>query len=813
MAGNNLLSAVAVMIALVASTATAGEGPIDFRSEIRPILSNKCFRCHGPDAGEREGGFRLDQKSSALGEADSGERPIAPGSRSASEVFRRITSADVDERMPPLEVNKPITESEIELIGRWIEQGAPWSEHWAYVPPEPHVAPEIVSDRSKNWPRNWIDRFILARLDREGLAPSPEADRVTLCRRLYFDLLGLPPTPPQVRAFLEDDHPDAFERLVDKLLASPHYGERMAMHWLDLVRFADTVGYHGDQDHSITPYRDWVIDAFNDNMRIDQFTREQLAGDLLPGATVDQKIASGYNRLLQTSHEGGVQPKEYLAMYAADRVRNVSAVWMGATLGCAQCHDHKFDPYTMHDFYSMAAMFADIDEAAHLGRGTNTLPTNRDPEIEVLGRRQRETLARLAEEDAAIQKKISELATDDIVGRATLFDQAQKLRSQRDKTRSASPLRKTMITVSIKPRITRVLPRGNWLDETGPIVEPAVPTFLGAISTDAARASRLDLAHWLVDARAGAGTLTARVFANRYWSLLFGHGIAGDMQDLGGQGEPPVHPELLDRLALELVENGWNTQQFLKRIVTSATYRQSSLESPELVEIDPDNRLLARQSRYRLPAEMVRDTALVISGLLVNELGGASVKPYQPAGLYRNLNYPVRQYEHHKDDRQWRRGVYMHWQRQFLHPMLKAFDAPRREECTAQRSRSNTPVAALTLLNDPTFVEAARVFAQRILQLEAAAGAQHDGASADEDRMEQAYLIAVSRRPDDVEKSALVSLLEFSRQNYAANPEAARALINTGQAASVDALDEVELASWMAVTRAILNLSETITRN
>ncbi|MCH2114685.1 MAG: PSD1 and planctomycete cytochrome C domain-containing protein [Pirellulales bacterium] len=806
---SRLLSVLPTLFAiLLATPAIAAERPVDYRAEIRPILSNRCFRCHGPDADERAGGFRLDQKASALAEADSGERPIVPGDRASSELYRRITTTDLDERMPPVESHKNLTAEEIENIGLWIDQGAPWSEHWSHVLPVRHATPDIESTASKNWPSNWIDHFILARLHREGIAPSPEADRVTLCRRLYFDLLGLPPTPEQVRQFVDDNSAGAYERLVDKLLASPHFGERMATHWLDLVRFADTVGYHGDQDHSITPYRDWVIDAINDNMPVDQFTREQLAGDLLADSTIDQKIASGYNRLLQTSHEGGVQPKEYLAMYAADRVRNVSAVWMGATLGCAQCHDHKFDPYTMKDFYSMAAMFADIDESAHLARGTNSVPTDRDPEIEVVSRRQRQALDALENKVVAIRKEIIELATDDIVQRAELYDQFNKLRSERDALRATSHPRRTMITVGIKPRVTRILPRGNWLDESGPIVEPAVPEFLGETGVEGRRANRLDLANWLVDAERGAGALTARVFANRYWYLFFGNGLATVMDDLGGQGEPPSHPELLDRVALELVDNGWDAKQLVKLLVSSQTYRQASLEPSALVERDPGNRLLARQSRYRLPAESVRDTALVISGLLVSDVGGASVKPYQPAGLYRHLNFPTRVYKHHPDNRQWRRGLYMHWQRQFLHPMLKAFDGPRREECTAQRPRSNTPVAALTLLNDPTFIEAARVFAERIQLQQPTGGAQRDA-----DRIDDAYLIAVSRRPDDVEKSELRRLLEFSRQHYAANPEAARALINIGQAPKESALDEVELASWVAVTRAILNLSETITRN
>src|SRR5262245_42094523 len=460
----------------------------------------------------------------------------------------------------------------------------------------------------------------------------------------------------------------------------------MATYWLDLVRYADTVGYHGDQDHHATPYRDYVIDAFNLNLPFDQFTREQLAGDLLPNPTTDQKIATCYNRLLQTSHEGGVQPKEYLAIYAADRVRNLSAVWMGATVGCAQCHDHKFDPYTSRDFYSLAAFFADVDEERHLrGGGSDTVPTKRPPEIPVHTKRERQ---RLADFDARIADLEKRPADDE------QKKQLAALTKQRDSLRKATRL--VMVTQAVTPRTVRILPRGNWLDESGPVVDPAVPAFLGKLPADR-RATRLDLANWLTDAKAGAGGLTARVFVNRLWYLCFGVGLSKSLEDFGGQGEPPVYPELLDNLAVEFVESGWDVKHMVKLIVTSRSYRQASLESPALRDRDPENRLYARQGRWRLPAEMVRDNALAASGLLVVDVGGGVAKPYQPAGYYRHLNFPKREYVSDTDVRQWRRGVYVHWQRQYLHPMLRAFDAPVREECTAQRPRSNTPLAALVL--------------------------------------------------------------------------------------------------------------------
>lgn len=651
-----------------------------------------------------------------------------------------------------------------------------------------------------------MDHFILSRLEREGLEPSPDADRVTLIRRLSFDLTGLPPTIEQVQEFLEDRSAQAHERLVDRLLGSEGYGERMAVYWLDLVRYADSVGYHGDQEHSISPYRDYVIDAFNENLPFDQFTREQLAGDLLTDSGTDQKIASSYNRLLQTSHEGGVQPREYLAMYAADRVRNVSSVWMAATMGCCQCHDHKFDPLTMKDFYSMQAFFSDIDEDHHLvGKdksGLNGNPTRRDPQLKVLTKRERGELNALAVEIDRLEQELDQLSSVDDEKHSQIKARISAAQSRRDAIEGNA--RSTMITVSVEPRTIRILPRGNWLDESGPIVDPAVPATLGQINVDGRRLNRLDLANWLTDAHSGVGGLTARVMVNRLWYLLFGRGIANDLADFSGQGEPPIHPRLLDHLALELVESGWDVKRLLKQLAMSRAYRQSSLEPPELVERDPYNQLFARQSRFRLPAEMIRDNALAVSGLLVQQTGGGSVRPYQPAGYYRHLNFPQRTYEHQTDEGQWRRGVYVHWQRQFLHPMLRAFDAPRREECTAQRPQSNTPIAVLTLLNDPTFSEAARVFADRILR---------KGGETTDTRLDYAFRLAVSRPPDPEERRLLKELFAADLSEFRSHPEAASKVVSIGQAPLSQELDGPLSAAWAGVARALLSTNETTTRN
>ena len=766
----------ALLVLLLATPVVAGDRPIDFNRDVRPILSDRCFACHGPDEKHRKAKLRLDT-------AD-GKKSLVPGKPDDSDLIARVTAEDPEDRMPPGKHGKALSPAEVDVLKRWIAEGASWAAHWAYVNPT-RIRTPAVADAS--WPITWADRFLLARLDKENLKPSPEADRRTLIRRLSFDLTGLPPSPAEVDAFVADKDPQAYEQVVARLLASEQYGERMAVMWLDLVRYADTVGYHGDQDHHASPYRDYVIDAFNLNLPFDRFTREQLAGDLLPGSGPDQKIASCYNRLLQTSHEGGVQPKEYIAIYAADRVRNVSAVWMGGTVGCAQCHNHKFDPYSAKDFYTLAAFFADVDEENHLrGGGGDTIPTKRRPEVPVATRRDRERLV-------ALQAVVANLEKDPA-------KKAELAAAKKDLAAFQKALRPVMVTQAVAPRTVRVLPRGNWLDETGEIVAPAVPAFLGKLNLGERRPTRLDLANWLTDAKAGAGGLTARVFVNRLWAMFFGTGLSNSLEDFGAQGEPPVHPELLDALAVEFVESGWDVKHMVRLMVTSRAYRQSSAgRTPN----DPANRLYARQTRSRLPAEMVRDNALSVSGLLTRDVGGASAKPYQPAGYYRHLNFPKREYASHADDRQYRRGLYVHWQRQYLHPMLKAFDAPTREECTAARPKSNTPIAALVLLNDPTFLEAARVFAQRVLT---------EGGMNDESRLMFAFREVTGRTPDDKERTILGKVLAADRARYKAEPEAAKDAIHVGLKPVPASTNSAELAAWTGVGRVLLNLSETITR-
>ncbi|TWT32798.1 Planctomycete cytochrome C [Blastopirellula retiformator] len=789
---------------LLIAAPAAAQKKLDYNQDVRPILSENCFYCHGPDSAHRQADLRLDEEASAK------EYALIPGDLDGSDFYQRIISDDADLQMPPHESGKKLKPAEVALLKRWIEEGAEYAPYWAYVTPQPHAAPTVDNDA---WSQTEIDRFLLDKMKSVDLSPAAAADKVTLLRRVTFDLTGLPPTPQDVDAFLADDSPDAFEKVVDRLLASQHYGERMAAYWLDLVRYADTVGYHGDQDHNISPYRDYVLDALNDNLPFDQFTREQLAGDLLPGSTIDQKIATGYNRLLQTTHEGGLQQKEYLAIYAADRVRNVSLVWMGATVGCAQCHDHKYDPYSIKDFYALGAFFADVDEARHFTQGTNALPTKRPPEIKVNTRRERAELARLEAELSELRRKRDNETTTEVAVKSD-----EKKEQEAAKKPPMSPAEKklvdaikrlndaarlTMVTESIAPREMRVLPRGNWLDDSGEIVTPAIPEFLGEVSASGDRATRLDLANWLVDVENGAGGLTARVMVNRLWYLFYGVGLSKSLDDFGGQGEPPVHPELLDNLAIDFATD-WDVKRIVKRMVMTAAYQQSSQTTAEVRRADPYNRYYSHQSRHRLPAEMVRDNILAVSELLNLEYGGPSVKPYQPAGYYRHLNFPKRKYGADANDQQWRRGVYVHWQRQFLHPMLKAFDAPSREECTAQRPRSNTPLAALVLLNDPTFVEAARAFATRILT---------EGPNEDAQRINFAFRLALSRDAQPLEQEVLTKVLADNRNIYQADPKAAAELLNVGLQPTDKQADAAELAAWTQVARVILNLDETLTRN
>jgi hypothetical protein len=805
------------------------EPPVNYSRDIKPLLTGRCYACHGPDEGQRKAKLRLDVRESAL------KKAIKPGNAAESPLILRISSDKPDQVMPPPKAKKELlTKGQIELLRRWIDQGAKFDIHWAYVKPARPPLPEV---KDKNWPRNAIDRFIAAEQDKRGYKPAAKADRITLVRRLSFDLTGLPPTPAQVAAFVNDKSPEAYEKVVGRLLASPQYGERMAMYWLDLVRFADTGGYHSDNHRDITLYRDYVIKAFNANKRFDQFTIEQLAGDLLPKATTETKIASGYNRLLMTTEEGGAQAKEYLAKYAADRVRNASTVWLAGTLGCAECHNHKFDPYTTKDFYSFAAFFADLQEVA-VGRQPDTpIPTLEQavrlakveeklkPLTAVLGKQTPELDAAQAawekslkpEQIKALPKNIAAILAIEAAKRndaqkqafaghyrtiAPLLEPARKelAELQRQKAAIDKTIPRTLVSASSSPRMMRILPRGNWMDDSGKVVAPAVPEFLANLESKD-RATRLELARWLTSPD---NPVVARVFVNRLWKLMFGQGLVKTLDDFGTQGALPTHPQLLDWLAAEFIASGWDVKHMVKLMAMSSTYRQSSHASKELRERDPGNQWLARQGRFRLDAEMVRDNALAISGLLSPKIGGPSVKPYQPDGYWQYLNFPVRVYQNDHGEDLYRRGLYTYWQRTLPHPSLTAFDAPSREECTVERPRSSTPLQALVLLNDPTYVEAARALAERIIK---------DGGKTSAERLGYVCRLALSRDIKPAEQKVLTALYEKHLGEYSADKEAAQKLVKTGERPLPKDVDLAELAAWTSVARVILNLHETITRN
>jgi len=830
------------LTALVALAASAAEPKISFTRQIKPILASRCLACHGPDEKERQADLRLDVREMAV------PAVIKPGDAEHSEMIFRITTDDAESHMPPAKAKKPnVSPDEVKLIRQWIDQGAEYDAHWSYMPPKQPSVPQV---KRTDWPAGPIDSFILAKLEAHSLTPAPPADKRTLLRRLNFDVVGLPPTPEELADFEADTSAQAYERVVDRLLASEHFGERMALYWLDVVRYGDTGGYHSDNHRDVSPYRDYVIAAFNQNKRFDQFTIEQLAGDLLPEATIEQRIASGYNRLLQTTEEGGAQPKEYAAKYAADRVRNTSVIWLASTMGCCECHSHKFDPFTHQDFYRFAAFFADVAEKA-VGRQDQTkLPTAEQAEQlqrldAELGAAKAEFNAKTPELTAAREKWEAEMLADPAKGlpaevavalkaakdkrtpkqeeaiEAHFRKQLPELAAVRDKIAALEKQRvavdaevtSTLVSMSVAPRTMRVLPRGNWLDDSGEIMQPGVPAFLNSSphapreesvsrsETTTVRPTRLDLARWIV---ASENPLTARVFVNRLWKLAMGRGIVRSLEDFGSQGTPPTHPELLDWLATDFQASGWDVKRAFKQILMSRTYQQSSAPGREALAKDATNELFSRQNRFRLDAELVRDNALAVSGLLVAKVGGPSVKPYQPAGYWQYLNFPKREWENDKGESQYRRGLYTYWQRTFLHPSLAAFDAPSREECTVDRPKSNTPQQALVLLNDPTYVEAARALAGRVLTASGPAAVE---------RIEFAVRQTLTRAPRAEETRLLTALVEKHRQEFAADATAAQKLLAVGDLKSPAALDPAELAAWTSVCRVLLNLHETITRN
>ncbi len=1043
--------------------------PIDFSLDIRPILSEHCFRCHGPDDGARQAELRLDQRESALGELESGGRAIVPGELTHSELFRRITSSDPSERMPPEETGKKLSPRQIALVREWIESGASWGPHWAYVAPRRHPLPQVMDAK---WAVNAVDRFILARLEAEGIAPSPRASKETLIRRLSLDLTGLGPTPDEVDAFRADDRPDAYERLVDRLLASPRHGEWMALHWLDLARYADTHGYHTDSHRDMWRWRDWVIAAYNRNMPFDRFTIEQIAGDLLTDATLEQTVATGFNRNNMVNFENGAIAEEYRTEYVADRVVTTATVWLGQTMRCARCHDHKFDPISQRDFYRMFAFFNSVPE-----KGLDGQKGNAEPFIAAPTALQTAHLEECREQLAALERKMAERAVvatdeqrewearlregsgesprppDDVIlycpldegklveksgdtpvggaphvegnaiqvpgrfGDALLFDgnthvdlghvaaldrespfscgawvyrttddtmtilarvsetedgrgfaieldegrpavrlvhkwpdsaqrvlakgavasrkwqhvavtydgsskaagiriyidgalqeiaverdtldgtieadaplllgrrgseapfrgmidelrlygraltatdaallagsdpireiaavapdkrtaeqsatiesyflnncdepyrqlavQAHEVRRRQTEIEAAIPTTMVMQEMDT-PRETFVLERGAY-DHPTDRVTPGVPEFLPPLP-EGAPANRLAFARWLVDP---ANPLTARVTVNRYWQMLFGAGIVATADDFGVRGDSPSHPELLDWLACEFVDSGWDTQHMLRLMVTSAAYRQTSAfgerarplaereaTGDELLARDPHNRLLARATRMRLPAEAIRDNALSAAGMLSDKIGGRSVYPYQPPGLWEEVSYNPNEYSAQKytqshGEALYRRGMYTFWKRSVPPPALAALDAPDREVCTVTRFPSNTPLQALVLMNDPTFVEAARALAQRVMT---------ETADDPSERVALIYRLVLGRRPLPEEAELLLEAYDEQLAQYRQIPDEAVALLSVGESPRDTALDACEHAAWTTVASIVLNIDEAITK-
>ncbi|MFK8111591.1 MAG: PSD1 and planctomycete cytochrome C domain-containing protein [Rubripirellula sp.] len=1016
---SRLIYPAILVLALLSSVAIGDD--LQFNRDVRPILSNHCFTCHGPDSATREGGVRLDQRESATATGDSGNRAIVPGDFTASELIERITSTDPDVRMPPEDGPKALDAKQIATLKTWIQSGAEYQSHWAFVPVAEVAVPKTTGSP---WPRNAIDHFVFARLHEKNRKPATEATRETLIRRVAFDLTGLPPTLEEIDQYLADQSDQAYETMIDRFMKSPAYGEHMARHWLDLARYADTNGYQYDTEREQWVWRDWVIDAYNRNMPFDQFTIEQLAGDMLPNATAQQRLATGFNRNHGITIEGGIIDEEYRTEYVMDRVSTTSGVWMGMTVGCARCHDHKYDPISQREFYQLYSFFNQVPERgksgftpsekitsplagdrlqqlesklaelraelnnpvdvdSHLdewakqfarspvggwnvltprtltssggttlsrledhsilagglnprqefydirsrtdatgitavrlealtheslpgggpGRHSNSNfvlsefeltavsiedesktqavkfvraiadyeqsnyevakaingtvanndgwavdgPTRKEPATAVfvavqpfgfpggtelrfrlrheagfaahgIGRarlsitRDRESDLRLQGVPADVRQiAATAKASRSVEDAAKLRDyfvahhdpqQQLKQRIAKIEKQRANAFPATMIMQDMpKPRKTHVLHRGQYNEPTDEVTAN-VPAVFPSMPKNSA-ANRLAFAEWLVDP---SHPLTARVAVNRYWQRLFGIGLVKTSEDFGVQGSLPSHPELLDWLATEFIRSGWDVKQLQRLIMTSATYRQTSRVGAAAYQTDPENRLLARGPRMRLDGEELRDAALLASGQLVNQLGGKSVYPYQPAGLWMELNNRPgysKEYPQGSGDDLYRRSIYTFWKRTVPSPMLKILDAPEREFCTIRRSRTNTPSQALVLLNSPQFVEAARHLGERMMK--------HDASSL-EDKLTFGFRLVTARKPTKRELKAIIEAFESERSQLAASPDTALKALQVGESQFDSTLDPSQLAAFASVASLYLNLNEAITK-
>jgi hypothetical protein len=750
---------------------------VDFARDVQPILKAHCYQCHS--GAQKQGGLALDTRALALKGGASGTS-LTPGKSATSLLLQRVLGQGGKARMPL--GFAPLSAQKVATLKAWIDQGAVWSEasnakHWAYVKP---VRPPLPKVKNAAWVRNPIDTFILARLEKEGLKPSSEADRITLLRRVTEDLTGLPPTPKEVDEFVADKSADAYEKVVDRLLASPHYGERMALPWLDAARYADSNGFQQDGDTYQYVWRDWVVRALNDNMPFDRFTIEQLAGDLLPNPTKDQLIATGFNRCHLLNGEGGAIPEEQRNVILFDRVDVTATTFMAATLACAQCHDHKYDPYTQKDYYSLFAYFNNVPEGGTPpGGGQYRIA---DPWIW-----------------AGTDEQMAKLKSFDEQIAAAKGDDAKvkALEKQRDDYKNDVP--RVMVMSDARPRETHILLRGGYLTP-GAAVTSATPASLPAPAADAPK-NRLGLAQWLVSPE---NPLTARVQVNRYWQLFFQTGLVKTSENLGTQCEAPSHPELLDWLAVDFREHGWDVKRMHRMMVTSATYRQSSRVSPALLARDPENRLLAHAPRFRLPSMLLRDLALASSGLLTDKLGGKPVYPYQPAGIWDGLAITKERdftYPQSKGADLYRRSLYTFWRRTVAPSNM--FDASVRNTCKVRTSTTSTPLHALTTLNDVTWVEAGRALAERVMK---EAGPDPDA------RLTEAFRRVCARRPRPDELKVLRRSLDRALTTFRVNPTAAEAYLAAGESPRDKSLNASEHAAYATVCLAIFNLDEALTR-
>ena len=766
------------LLAILGESPLNADPAISFNRDIRPILSDRCFQCHGPDKSQRKAGLRLDIREEAVSVLKSGEMAVVPERPDLSLLMHRIETENPDDRMPPPDSNKSLTRSERELLHRWIEEGAVYEAHWSFIAP---VRQSLPTTKEKNWVRNPVDAFILARMEKEGLSPQDEPDPAILLRRASLVLTGLPPTTVEMETFLEDSTSDAFERTVDRLLDSDRFGEHLASSWLDAARYSDTNGYNNDTPRYNWRYRDWVIQAFNRNLPYDRFLTEQLAGDLLESPTLDQLIATGFNRNHNVTSEGGIIDEEYRLEYVADRVQTTATVFMAMTLRCARCHDHKFDPISQKEYYEFFAFFNQVPETGyhkeHVGNPNPVISAPTDTQ----------------ERQLALLKRTLD-AEDEESKRGLLIAQVEAF----EKTIPTAMIMAEMV----KPRETYVLMRGDYRKPMEQ-VEPDVPSSFPPLSPDSAR-NRLGLAAWLTEP---GHPLTARVAVNRLWYLVFGSGLVTSLEDFGSQGDWPSHPLLLDWLATELVRLDWDQKALLRLMVTSATFRQYSGASAIVQRQDPRNVFLSRGPRYRLAAEVIRDGALLIGGLLQERIGGASVRPYQPPGLWTEVivaddSYSGGEYVQDRGADLFRRSVYTWWKRTCPPPGLNTFDAPDREFCSVQRARTNTPLQALVLLNDPTYVEAARGLASRILPMDI---------EGDDLRGQEMFRVATGRYPTLVEIQILLRSISSELERFQKTPDAANALLGIGESMTVESLPTAQLAAWTVVASMILNLDEVIT--